>query len=159
MLPITGWLRRGTAVFVAAADVGGLALWYFTTRLPPIPQRPLRIGFEPNPPMQIRAASGFAGLAVEMVSQAAERAGVQLRWVETGTSSEEAFQKGLVDLWPLMADLPDRRKRIHFTRPWLHSNFGLLLHADSLSLDRNFSGLIAVFRMPLNVRLLREQFP
>jgi hypothetical protein len=78
--------------------------------------------------------------------------------VETGTSSDEAFQKGLVDLWPLMADLPDRRKRIHFTRPWLHSNFSLL-HANSLSVDRNFTGLIAVFRMPLNVRLLREQFP
>jgi PAS domain S-box-containing protein len=109
--------------------------------------------------MQIRTASGFAGLAVEMVSQAAERAGVQLRWVETGTSSDEAFEKGLVDLWPLMADLPERRKRIHFTRPWLHSNFSLLLHADSLSLDRNFTGLIAVFRMPLNVSLLREQFP
>jgi PAS domain-containing protein len=108
--------------------------------------------------MQIRTASGFAGLAVEMVSQAAERAGVQLRWVETGTSSDEAFEKGLVDLWPLMADLPDRRKRIHFTRPWLHSNFSLL-HANSLSVDRNFTGLIAVFRMPLNVRLLREQFP
>ena len=82
--------------------------------------------------MQIRTASGFAGLAVETVSKAAKRAGVQLRWVETGTSSDEAFRKGLVDLWPLMADL-HRRKRIHFTRPWLHSSFSLLLHADSLS--------------------------
>ena len=127
MLPISGWLRRGTAIFVAAAVVAGLALWYFTIRLPPIPQRPLRIGFEPNPPMQIRTDSGFAGLAVETVNEAAKRAGVQLQWVETGTSSDEAFQKGLVDLWPLMADLPDRRKRIHFTRPWLHSSHGLLL--------------------------------
>jgi PAS domain S-box-containing protein len=109
--------------------------------------------------MQIRTPGGFAGLAVETVREAAKRAGVQLQWVETGTSSDEAFRKGLVDLWPLMADLPDRRNRIHFTRPWLHSTFGVLLRAGTPSLDGSFNGVIAVFRMPLNLRLLREQFP
>jgi PAS domain S-box-containing protein len=144
---------------LAAAGVAAAVYWYFAVRLPPVSRQPLRIGFEPNPPMQIRTASGFAGLAVETVSQAAKRAGVQLRWVETGTSSDEAFQRGLVDLWPLMADLSDRRKRIHFTRPWLHNTLGLLLRANSTSLDSSFTGPIAVFRIPLNVRLLKEQFP
>src|ERR1043165_4633854 len=85
---------------------GALSCWYFTTRLPPIPQRPLRIGFEPNPPFQIRTDGGFGGLAIEIVNEAARRQGIRLQWVETGTSSDEAFQKGLVDLWPLMTDLP-----------------------------------------------------
>src|SRR5215467_198549 len=111
--------------------MGAVTLWYFAIRPPSVSRRPLRIGFEPNPPMQIRTGSGYSGLAVEVVREAAKRAGVQLRWVETGTSSDEAFQKGLVDLWPLMVDLPDRRRRIHFTQPWLHSTFNVLLRADS----------------------------
>src|SRR4029077_19822229 len=102
------------------------ALLYFTVRLTPIPQRPFLIGLEQNPPVQIRTDSGFTGLAVETINEAAKRAGVQLKWVETGTSSDEAFQKGLVDLWPLMADLSDRRKRVHITQPWLHSSHVLL---------------------------------
>ena len=159
MLPVPGRKRRAIAVFVAAGVAGTLALWYFTIRLPPIPQRPLRIGFEHNPPVQIRTDSGFTGLAVETVNEAAKRAGVQLKWVETGTSSDEAFQKGLVDLWPLMADLPDRRKRVHITRPWLHSSHTLLLRAGSASPDPGVTSRIALFKMPLHVRLLREQFP
>ena len=158
MLPISGWSRRVGAIFVAAGVAAALALWYFATQPPPIPQHPLRIGFEHNPPVQIRKDGGFAGLAVETVNEAARRAGVRLKWVDTGTSSDEAFQKGLVDLWPLMADLPDRRKRVHITRPWLHSSHALLLPAGSLSLDQGFTGRIALFKMPLHVRLLHKQF-
>jgi len=128
-------------------------------RLPPIPHRPLRIGVEHNPPVQIRTATGFAGLAVETVNEAARRAGVQLQWIETGTSSDEAFRRGLVDLWPLMADLPERRKRVHITRPWLHSSHALLLRTGSIVPGRGFSGRIALFKMPLHVRLLRTEFP
>jgi hypothetical protein len=159
MLLVPGGKRRAIAVFVAAGVAGTLALWYFTIRLPPIPQRPLRIGFEKDPPVQIRTDSGFAGLGVETVNGAAKRAGVRLQWVETGTSSDEAFQNGLVDLWPVMADLPDRRKHLHITRAWLHGSHALLLRAGSVSPDRRFTGRIALFKMPLHVRLLREQFP
>jgi PAS domain S-box-containing protein len=134
-------------------------MWYLANRLPSIPRRPLRIGFEPNAPVQIRTDSGFSGLAVETIDEAAKRAGVRLQWVETGTSSDEAFQKGLVDLWPLMADLPERRKRIHMTQPWLRSNYILLFQAASVPPDRKFTGGIAVFRMPLHVRLVGARFP
>jgi hypothetical protein len=83
MLPVSAWRRLGAVLL--AGTVGAMALWYFTTQLPPIPRRPLRIGFEPNPPVQIRTDSGFSGLAVETIDQAAQRAGVRLQWVETGT--------------------------------------------------------------------------
>jgi len=56
--------------------------------------------------VQIRTRNGFSGLAVEIVSEAAKRAGMSLQWVETGTSSEEALRRGLVDLWPIMVDCP-----------------------------------------------------
>jgi PAS domain S-box-containing protein len=58
-----------------------------------------------------------------------------------------------------MADLPDRRKHIHFTQPWLHSSHSLLLRADSISPDRSYAGRIALFKMPLHVRLVKETFP
>ena len=159
IIPATGRLRKTGAVLLAAAVAAGLGLWYWTNRVPPVPQRPLRIGFEQNPPVQIRTAGGFAGLAVETVAEAARRAGVSLQWVETGFSSEESLRKGLVDLWPLMADLPERRKHVHITRPWLHSTHALLTRAGSELPGRDFTGRIAFFRMPLHVRLLKEHFP
>ena len=107
--------RYGTVGIVAACVIAGiLALRYFTPAVPQAPQRPLRIGFEENPPVQIRTANGFSGLSVETVSEAASRAGIKLEWIETGKSSEESLRKGLVDLWPLVVDLPDRRKYMHF---------------------------------------------
>jgi len=96
---------------------------------------------------------------VETVSEAAKRAGVELEWIETGTSSEEALRKGLVDLWPLMVDLPDRRTFVHFARPWMHSSYVLLLRQRTETPARDFKGDIAVFKMPLHVRMLHERFP
>jgi PAS domain S-box-containing protein len=159
MFPRASLFKRPSVILFVAGTAGAFALLYFTIRLPPIPRGPLRIGFEQNPPVQIRTDSGFSGLAVETVNEAAKRAGLRLQWVETGTSSDEAFQKGTVDLWPLMADLPDRRKRLHMSRPWLHSNHVLLLRADAQSLDRGFSGRIGLVKMPLHVRLARELYP
>jgi len=159
VLLLSAWWRRAGTALLAAGIVGALAFWYFATRLPPIPHRPLRIGFESNPPVQIRTDSGFSGLAVDTIGEAARRAGVRLQWVETGTSSDEAFQKGLVDLWPLMADLPERRKRLHLTAPWLRSIHVLTFRAGSVLPDAKFTGTIAVFRIPLHVRLVNERFP
>ena len=153
-----GWGR--TSALIGAAGIAGLvALWYFTPRVQPVTSRPLRIGFENNPPVQLRTAGGFSGLGVETVNEAARRAGIKLEWVETGTSSEEAFRKGLVDLWPLMVDLPDRRKYVHFARPWMHSTNVLLLRQGTPGPEGDFRGRIAVYRIPLHVHLLRERFP
>ena len=151
--------KRASLIFTVAASFTIVVLWYFSTHPPPVPQRTLRIGFESNPPVQIRTENGFSGLAVDTVNEAAKRAGIKLEWVETGTSSDEAFRKGLVDLWPLMVDFPDRRKYVHFARPWMHSSDVLLVRDGSPNLDRRFKGSIAVFKLPLHVRLAQEQFP
>jgi len=138
---------------------GVAAFWYFSTWQPPVPNRTLRIGFESNPPVQIRTENGFSGLAVETVNEAAKRSRIKLEWVETGTSSEEAFRKGLVDLWPLMVDYPYRRKLVHFARPWMHSSDILVVRDGLPNPGRHFKGSIAAFKMPLHVKLAREQFP
>src|SRR3954467_11155842 len=152
-----GRIARAGVIVIAAAFAGGLTYSYFANRLAPLPKRALRIGFEPNPPFQVRTATGFSGLAVEIVNNAARRAGVTLQWIETGTSSEEAFRKGLVDLWPLMSDLPERHRFIHFTTPWVLSSHVLLLRADSAVPDRNFTGRIALFKLPLPLRFVNDE--
>ena len=159
MFSISGRYKRTGAILIAAALAGGLAFLYFANRLPPLPQRTLRIGFEQNPPLQYHTADGLAGLGVETVTEAAKRAGLRIQWVETGVSSEQAFRKGLVDLWPVMADLPERRKLVHFTRPWLHSGHALVVRSGSTIPGPEFAGSIALFQLPLHVRMARSQFP
>jgi PAS domain S-box-containing protein len=102
---------------------------------------------------------GPTGIAVETINEAARRSGISLQWVQTGTSSEQSFHRGLVDLWPLMADLPDRRKWIHITVPWLHTNHTLVLRQKATPPDRGFTGRVAIFKLPVHSRLAREQFP
>jgi len=58
-----------------------------------------------------------------------------------------------------MVDLPDRREFIHFARPWMRSNNILLLREGSTVPDRDFRGHIAVFKIPLHIRLVHERFP
>ena len=159
MFSISGRYKRTGAILIAAVLGGGLAFLYFANRLPPLPRQTLRIGFEQNPPLQYHTADGLAGLGVETLTEAAKRAGLRIQWVETGRSSEEAFRRGLVDLWPVMADLPQRRKFVHFTRPWLHSGHALLVRSGSTIPGREFTGRIALFRLPLHVRMARSQFP
>jgi PAS domain S-box-containing protein len=146
-------------IVVLSVIAGGFALRYFTPPARPAPPRTLRIGFEENPPVQTRTANGFSGLSVETVNEAANRAGIKLEWVETGKSSEESLRSGVVDLWPLMVDLPDRRKHMHLARPWMHSSYVLLLKKGTQIADPGFHGPIAVYKIPLHTRLARERFP
>jgi hypothetical protein len=79
VLSISGRLSRTGAILAAAVIAGGLGYLYRTTPPPAMPRRPLRIGFEHNPPVQIRGDTGFTGLAVDTVKEAAKRAGIALR--------------------------------------------------------------------------------
>jgi PAS domain S-box-containing protein len=145
---------------LSAAVLGGLLVWlYFQHRLPPVPPGPLRIGFESNPPVQVKTVDGFSGLAVEAVGEAARRAGIELQWVETGASSYDSFQRGLVDLWPLMVNLPERRKLVYFTKPWVHSARALVMREGAPVPDARFTGNIAVFNLSIHVRVVHEHFP
>ena len=79
MFPRSSLFKRPSVISFVAGIAGAFAVLYSTVRLPPIPRRPLRIGFEQNPPVQIRTDIGFSGLAVETVNEAAKRAGVRLQ--------------------------------------------------------------------------------
>ena len=159
MFSISGRYKSTGVFLIVAVLASGMAVLYFANPLPPIPQGTLRIGFEQNPPLQFHTADGLAGLGVEAVSEAARRAGLRIQWIETGVSSEEAFRKGLVDLWPVMADRPERRRFVHFTRPWLNSSHALVIRPGSPVPGPEFAGRIGLFRLPLHVRMAHSRFP
>jgi PAS domain S-box-containing protein len=148
------------AAFIASVGlVAGSAYWYFAMRTLPIPRRTLTIGFESVPPVQLRTEAGPSGLAIETINEAAKRAGITLRWVETGVSSEESFRRGLVDLWPIMADLPYRHKSVHFSRPYMYTSHNLLLRPGFARPNSAFTGTVAYFKLPLHRRLAHLEFP
>ena len=65
----------------------------------------------------------------------------------------------MVDLWPLMMDLPYRRKYVHFAPPYMHSGHVLALLEGTPAPGRDFRGRIAVFRLPVHVQHVRSLFP
>jgi PAS domain S-box-containing protein len=58
-----------------------------------------------------------------------------------------------------MVDRPYRRKYVHFAPPYMHSGQVLVLLDRTRTLDLDFRGPIAVFRLPLHVQQLRSVFP
>jgi signal transduction histidine kinase/CheY-like chemotaxis protein len=90
-----------------------------------VTQTPLRIGFQYSPPNQFPDAAGRpAGPAVDLIRAAAARVGLRLEWVLAPEGPEKALVSGRVDLWPLMADLPERREFLYISAPWSRMAYG-----------------------------------
>ena len=86
-----------------------------------------RIGFQSSPPYQFPDAAGLpAGPAVDLLRAAAQHEGIRLDWVFAPEGPENALVSGQVDLWPLMADLPERRKFLYITAPWLRLGYATI---------------------------------
>src|SRR5262249_17809182 len=58
-------------------------------------------------------------LSMDVVSEAARRAGIRLEWVDTPEGPDDALLKKRIDLWPLPSIVPGRSPEIHITDPWL----------------------------------------
>ena len=87
-------------------------------------QTSFRIGFQSSPPYQFPDAAGLpAGPAVDLLRAAAEHEGIHLEWIFAPAGPESALVSGQVELWPLMADLPERRKFLYITAPWLRLGY------------------------------------
>src|ERR1035438_1977530 len=87
----------------------------------------LKIGFQNSPPYQFPDAAGPpAGPAVELMRAAAAREGIRLEWVWAPDGPEKALVSGQADLWPLLVDLPERRKFLYITAPYLRMRYALV---------------------------------
>ena len=126
-------LRRSRALLAVAglllAAGAFFGVRHFRTR---IVDRVYVIGWQNVPPFQQKAEDGSpAGLAVDLVREAARRRGIRLQWVWHPASSEEALRSRQVDLWPLITIMPERLQHIHISKPYLRHDYALLTPANS----------------------------
>ena len=112
------------AMLVVAASV---ALIYGQSE-PEWKTRVYRIGHDGAPPWMEYTSDGKpAGLVVSLLGEAARRQGIRLEWIKVpGTKPDDALDKRLVDLWPVIGVSEQRRRRYHLTEPWLSSSFALV---------------------------------
>jgi polar amino acid transport system substrate-binding protein len=124
--------------------------------------RTYKIGFENDPPFHFPDDQGkAAGLAVDVLNEAARRTGLRLEWVFQAQSSEMALRSGAVDLWPIMTIREERKPFLYFTEPYRESETCLIVQADrpyraSSDLD---GGLIWHNGLPLTERLIKATLP
>ena len=81
-----------------------------------------RIGTNQSVPMNYWGPQGPEGFAVDVVNEAAARARIRLQWVQVSGDPVRAITSGEVQLWPLVADLAERRRWVYLTRPWWQSD-------------------------------------
>src|ERR1039457_7092717 len=125
----TGAKRSLGALAAAAVVCSGLAIYRFSARPP---QRVLRIGYQNTPPLNYSGADGVpTGTAVDVIRQAAQRAGIRLEWVYYPEGSEKAIISKSVDLWPIMVDFPERHQFAYLTAPWAKLSLALVYRAPA----------------------------
>jgi signal transduction histidine kinase/CheY-like chemotaxis protein len=97
-------------------------------------ERTLRIGFDNAPPYSIIGSNNLpAGLAIELIDEAARRKHIRLQWVmKAGIKDiDEMLVRKELDLWPLMTATPARLTRLHVTSPWIENSYFLVSRKTS----------------------------
>jgi signal transduction histidine kinase/DNA-binding response OmpR family regulator len=126
--------RRYWPLGMAALVMLATGVWWMNRRMtdPLRSSRPLRIGYQASLPYQIVTPDGGpSGPAVEIVREAAMRAHLPLEWVYAPEGPEASLKSGKVDLWPLIGDLPERRKFLHISKPWVANSFWMVSQQGS----------------------------
>lgn len=163
IVPSGPWLVVAAALGIALATVLASSWWIgHRSREPSRAARPFRIGYQHLPPHEIvKADGGPSGPAVEVVAEAARRRGIPLEWVLFPGGPEKALQSGAVDLWPLAGDLPERRKLMYISEPWMTVSAWMLAPKDHgvLSPSDTVGRKVAYSMSDLQLRLARIHFP
>ncbi len=112
--------------------VAGGALAGLLAAAPADKQRALRVGYRHLPPIHLVDEHGrLRGPVYELLTLAAAKRRIRLEWVHSPEGPEAALRSGKVDLWPLLADLPERRRFLTISRPYVRSNWWLIARQDS----------------------------
>lgn len=122
-------LRRRKVLLIALVGLlAVLGLWLWRQSISSrYGNRVFRVGVNVNPPYQMLQPDGsVSGLTVDVLREASRRKGLRLQWLVLDGLPEAAFATGKVDLWPIAALLPERRKLMHLTEPWLEQAYDLI---------------------------------
>jgi len=127
---------------------------------PRLAGRTFRIGYEESPPNQFIAPDGSpAGPVIDVVREAARRAGIRLDWVPMYRSSEQSLDSRTVDLWPVLTDLPSRRARYYITRPFTSARYWLLVdQASGFTRKEQLEGHRMALRYPSTNELIAKSY-
>ena len=126
----------------------------------PAPERVYRIGFQNSPPRQYVSRDGQPyGPAIETIGEAARRAGIRLEWVQAPAGPDGVLTKGSVDLWPLVADLPERRANFYISAPYEESSFWLASLGTFDLRREDMAGRTVGHTGGLSKRILDRSFP
>ncbi len=153
---LVGSISSVTAIVVLASlgTLAGLAWFVRSKSLRDYSESPVyRIGFRESPPYLIAQPDGSpAGLAVEVISEAAARANVRLQWVQFRGLNFEFLDSGAGELWPLGDNFDSHQYPT--TLPWIRDSFSLLTRTNNAAPAR-----IAVNDNPRTISLLQAAFP
>ena len=148
---------------VVVCLVAGVCGWLWWTNGRIEKDREWRIGADQAPPYYFLRPDGrIEGLAVDVLNAAAQRSGVRLKWVrvEAPETLDDAFRAGRVDLWPAVAETPERARHHRFTEPWLENSYGLLTRSDldpPVEKPEDVSGRVVAVRGSAIFRHLADQ--
>jgi signal transduction histidine kinase/ActR/RegA family two-component response regulator len=152
-------VRRYIVALALAFCVASAAWIFFSFNAPP-PPRVYRMGFQHSPPRQFVSQTGDPyGPVIDTIREAARRAGIALEWTIVPEGPDEVLANGKVDLWPIVADLPDRRKRFYISDPYEEVSFWLVaLKAKGIRQD-NMAGRALGHPRGLSSRVAKRYFP
>ncbi|HEV2448642.1 MAG TPA: histidine kinase dimerization/phospho-acceptor domain-containing protein, partial [Candidatus Sulfopaludibacter sp.] len=157
------WMRSPVAMallvlaLAAAAGFGARTAFGWRTV-----RHTLTVGFQDTPPYHFSDAQGNpTGPSVEILKTAAQRRGISLRWIFSPQGPEKALGTGAVDLWPITADLPERRGLLYVSAPWAKMSYAIVF-PESLAFGgpRDLAGktLAASVRISSDARIARQFF-
>ena len=154
-----GTVRRVAGVTAIALFAAAIAVvaWRAATR---VPDRVYHIGFQNSPPRQYVSANGHAyGQVIDVLQEAAARAHVKLQWDLVPRGPDEALTTGAVDLWPVVASLPDRELKFFITEPFAQVTFWLVANrSGGVTVFNRIPGKKIAYYGGLSRRLVQTRF-
>ena len=124
--------------------------------------RPLRIGFQTSPPYHFPDKDGNpSGPAVDLIRVAAKRRHIPLNWVYSTGGPEKALSTGSVDLWPVVAELPNRETLLYVSKAWARISYALIVPETAGILQPSELGnktLAVAMGISSDARIARQYF-
>ncbi len=122
--------------------------------------RVYRMGFQDAPPRQFVDPQGRPyGSAIDMINEAAKRAGVRIEWVLVPGGPDVALAQGITDLWPIASQLPERA-RFHFSAPFSQVSYWLVSkNPDRRLLPQEMAGRVVAVNSGIAKNIAEAHLP
>jgi diguanylate cyclase (GGDEF)-like protein/PAS domain S-box-containing protein len=154
-----GSRKTVSLLVLAVAGLAASVALYVTHRREPAE---LRVGVtEFIPYVAVDRSGRAAGLAVDVLNEAARRAGVKLEYVLVDLDIDGALSSGKIDIFPLATLTPARIREFYPSQGWWSNEISLISpDSERITGTADSSGKrIAIRGMPIVKRLAERIFP